>query len=304
MHLLKKTILSILALSSTTVFSGTMGTACTNGLVALPCEKSAWELSIDALYLRPAYSNPTYLTHFTNTAGLTHWQKLDPSWDWGFKLAGAYHFNTGSDLNLNWYHYNQTTTRTIAVGTAGAPIATTTLLNPKWDAVNAEFGQRVDFGQLKHIRFHGGAQYVQITNNFTDNATGYSPEQLYIKLNGFGPRLGADMSYDWGHGVALYANGATALLVGDSKFNTTTSGIIDNPGASYSSATVVIPELEGKLGAKYTYALTQGDVSLDIGYMWLNYINSQSFLTVNGLGGTTDFSLSGPYVGLKWLGSM
>lgn len=40
-----------------------------------------------------------------------------------------------------------------------------------------------------------------------------------------------------------------------------------------------------------------------IAYMWLNYIHAQAFLTPSGFErGSTDFSLNGPYIGVKWLG--
>ena len=303
MNHIKKIALSILALSSGIAYAGTMGVVCTAGNVTIPCPHRAWDVGIQALYLKPAYNTDTsYVTSFTNAAGATQWQRLDANWKWGFKLEGSYHFSTGNDLNLNWYHYNNTTTNSIITGTSAAPLTQSIINNPKWDAVNAEFGQMVNFGDFKRIRLHGGAQYAQLSQRITSNTAVFAPEQIYAKFNGFGPRIGADMSYDWGHGFAVYANGATALLVGDNTFNTTTSGGFDTSGSSFGSSTSVIPEIEGKLGAKYTYMLSQGDLSLDVGYMWLNYIQSQTFLTTAGFGGTSDFTLNGPYVGLKWLG--
>lgn len=312
MNYLKSTALMLLALVTSTSFAGTMGPVCVEGNVTIPCERAAWDFGAQALYLKPTFSSDFLFASFTSTSNATQWKNIVPNWGWGFKLNGSYYFNTGNDINLSWYHLDHTTNLGAVLNDANAVTVPSFLLSgglsTKWDSVNAELAQNVHFGETKNVRFHGGAQYAQFSENFNTTAAGFGPETIYMKYSGFGPRVGADLNYGWGHGFGIYANAASALLVGNNKFNTSSSGVIDSAGfSSHSSSTVLVPQLEGKLGATYTYVMTRGDLSLDVGYMWLDYINSLSFLTsATGTGGTlstqTDFSLSGPYVGLKWIG--
>lgn len=328
---LKKTAVAVLAFGSSAVFAGAMGPVCSAVNVTVPCESTAWDFGGKALYLQPAFSNGvgsevTLTTANGNGASLGR----NPQWSWGFMIEGSYHFNTGNDLNLNWYHINRSTTRTVAAAgpfTASVPTilditatsgAGSFSVDPKWDAVNLEFGQHVDFGENKSIRFHGGAQYARLTGNTSivgsGDFTGTLFDTLPISLpytygltsnptyNGFGPRMGADMSYDWGNGLGIYANGAGAILAGSSKFTNILAVNGTNLITTNGSSTVIVPELEAKLGATYTYAMAQGDLTLDAGWMWVNYF---SVINADLIGGNkSDFGLQGPYIGLKWLGNV
>ncbi|MDA9271777.1 Lpg1974 family pore-forming outer membrane protein [bacterium] len=331
---LKKTAVAVLALGSSAVFAGTMGPVCSAVNVTVPCESTAWDFGGKALYLQPAVAGAGIGTKTTFTAlnGNTVTAGQNPNYSWGFMLEGSYHFNTGNDLNLNWYHVHRSNSRSTA---AFGPIVNdipglsdlttsggvgTISASPHWDAVNLEFGQHVDFGENKSIRFHGGAEYARLTGNSsvtgTTTTTGtfaggrVTATDLTVistnnpTYNGFGPRVGADMAYDWGNGLGFYANGAAALLAGSSKFTAVntigTATTATAGGTTTGSATIIVPELEGKLGATYTYAMAQGDLTLDAGWMWINYFNA---VQTSG-NDITDFGLQGPFIGLKWLGNV
>lgn len=307
---LKKTAVAVLALGSSAVFAGTMGPVCTPGNVTVPCERSAWDFGVQALYLKAAYDADFGYRGFNTTNNVTHYVDTNLDWGWGFRLEGSYHFGTGNDANLNWTHYSKTSNYTttfdlVDIVNAAGVVTAHESVEPKWDAVNLEFGQHVDFGEMKNIRFHGGVQYVRIENDFHAQVNAAATAfDLDTKFNGFGPRVGMDMSYDFGNGFAVYGNGATALLVGSSKFSDSVvvNSVVAN--GSNGSKTSIVPELEAKLGVRYTYAMAQGDLSLDAGWMWANYFNAMHEVNLVGDSRESDFGVQGPYVGLKWVGNV
>ena len=326
---LKKTAVAVLALSSSAVFAGTMGPVCSAVNVTVPCESTAWDVGARALYLQPVYSGGGYSYAAINNNN--RYLDYNNTWGWGFMVEGSYHFETGSDANLNWYHFSRSANKSYTVNNAGGlgnlvSVTNTTTGNistdPKWDAVNLEFGQHVDFGEKKDIRFHGGVQYARIANTTTLSATltgainsiagnaagtysvSYQRKPTY---NGFGPRVGADMGYAWGNGLGVYANGAMALLAGSSKVAISATDNQGNSLTQSASKSTIAPELEAKLGLSYDYAVAQGDLTLDLGWMWVNYWNvTQSVAGIGPLSVAQEggFGVQGLYFGLKWLGNV
>jgi hypothetical protein len=293
---LKKTAGALAVLASSVGFAGTMGPVCTPGNVTVPCESTAFDVAIHALYLKPSYTGA--FAYPANSAGDSLYHDFDHDYQWGFRLEGSYHFNTGNDLTVNWTYWSHDYF-------VNPDNVNSWDWKPKFNQVNVEMGQHVDFGEMKNIRFHGGVQYARV--DYTNHWAGSVPQipgndvvnvQDASKFNGFGPRAGVDMSYDFGNGFQLYANSATALLVGDGDFNVSAgaAGAFTVSGGSHSR---VVPELEAKLGAKYTYAMASGDLTGDIGYMWQNYFNAQHVTTLE-----SDFGVHGLYFGLKWVGNV
>src|SRR3990167_1166515 len=298
-----------------------MGPVCTPGSVTVPCANTAWDIGAQALYLQPVYNSAfDYVSATLPVASnTTNYQNFGPSWGWGFQIEGSYHFNTGNDLDINWYHMHHDSNSTLPVTVASVGYNNVDSMGSNWDAVNAEFGQVINFGELQKTRIHAGVQYARIATPINvssiiaaSNVTvgGASANSL---LNAFGPRVGSDMYYDVGNGFSVYGKAAAAILVGTSQFNATNTTTNNTPlNYTSGSKTAIVPNLEGKLGVKYTCAVAQGDLTGDIGWMWENYFNAQDVnYNVGGdLGPNianvqeSAFALQGLYFGLKWMGNV
>ena len=306
---LKTTAVAVLALGSSAVFAGTMGPVCAPGNVTIPCEKTAWDFGAQALYLNPTFSDDLgYVNAIQTTNVGSQLNTLNPKWGWGFQIEGSYHFNTGNDLNLNWYHLHNGRNGTwSAAGTAAfAPTGVVPSgafsISPQWDAVNLEMGQHIDFSDMKNMRLHAGVEYARLNNSIsTVTNRGYQTDNM--TYNGFGPRMGADLNYAIGNGFSIYGNSAATLLIGTGKRSITGNTVLPAVSNLPFSRTTMVPELEAKLGAMYDFSMAQGDLGLDVGYMWVNYFNSQAGLSSYGLG-NSNFALNGLYFGLKWVGNV
>jgi len=325
LNLNKTAVAVLLALGSSAVSAGTMGPVCTPGNVTVPCEACGWDLGITALYLNPVYdANFGYANQtFDTTTGTSVFHEYNRRWQWAFNLEGSYHFQTGNDVNVNWYHLDSNRNNfngTFPFFVVGAPVGipnTNFGRQSRWDAVNAEFGQYVRYSCHKSMRFHGGVQWGSIR---TEDHFGLPSFALPVigavvlptsvdtfsryEFRGFGPRTGIQYQYAFSDcGIHIGANAATAILVGTSKFYNHSTVFLDAFPVSSGSKNAIVPELEASLDVGYNWTMGTCSVGVDVGYLWFNYFhalhNTDRRLDIAPYGLQTDFGATGPYVRLK-----
>ncbi|WP_045097251.1 Lpg1974 family pore-forming outer membrane protein [Legionella fallonii] len=312
--MLKKTTLAVIGLAASSFASaGTMGPVCAPGNVTVPCEAKLWDFGIQALYLQSSYGGAKAAELFQN---------VNNKWNFGFRAEGSYHYSTGSDITVDWTHYSNNTNQSGFVGIIpvfpfSAPFTQTN--ENRLDQVNVVFGQHVDFGLVKKLRFYGGMQYA----NLQVNETNYYPSVFVAQIlsfspidfldntdfKGFGPVLGIDYSYNLTPALKVTANGAGSILYGtsryDGEFVVTAVGLVVSP--TYIASKAIVPTVQAKLGLNYEYNMPQGVVNFEGGYQVINYFNVlQTQPLQNPLSPitTVNYGLYGPYFGVKYLGNV
>lgn len=341
---LKKAALAVLALGVTGVASAAMyapppAAGCTVGNnVTVPCEKRGWSFAADALYVQ-TNNIGAVTSDITGVAG----DDLDTSslnndvgnfgndWNWGFQLAAAYYFGTGNDVNLNWTHFVHGSDQTVTdadgllegnyiadtLVTGAVQDQVTTRVDNNFNSLNLEFGQLVHFGEKVDTRFHAGLQWAQVDQSLTQTGTNTAntvandTNVIDSDFDGIGPRLGMDSSYNFGNGFSIFGNIAGALLIGSIN-SSSTETFTDADGTvtgllttNSDTGNTVVPEAEVKLGARFTKALAQGDLTAEVGYEAVNYWDAQNITDYNDVGNSDEnnFAYNGIFFGLKWMGN-
>jgi hypothetical protein len=339
---LKKTAVAVLALSSSAVFAGAMGPVCSAVPVTMPCESNAWVVGGKALYLNAnsGYQN----ANVVSSTGGSYNTSASTNYGWGFNVFGAMKYGTGRDILLSWNHINNAFHRTFSPQsiTGNQALYTSyqsyisdfTLTSggvrsaPKWDAVNMEFGQRVDFSEVTFIRPSFGWQWARMGSNnvlsaagsvttvsTTDPTTSIGPTNYAFSrasspdFNGFGPRIALDGVYRVFAGLDIYAKGGFGLLAGYNKSSavyTNSTSTANGESVTAKNSTVTTPALfDGKLGIDYTYE-TQGfgSLTLDVDWAWYSYVGPFKSQQGNALaqGSAANFTLTGLEFGLTWAG--
>lgn len=328
------------AILATTISSATFANSnpgSSSAPVTIPIVNNAWYVGVNALYLRPnlggnnlGYTSfGNYGTDFNNVrvernGAANDLNDITPDRAWGFQLNAGYRFCAANDIDINWYHFNDSTngyfpTGTLFAGSASALYARQINLDSRWDAVNIEVGQRFDLNAMNMLRLHVGLNISRIENTVINypslTATGDPVFITHDKITytGIGPRLGADYLYHTSCGLGIFAKAGASLLVG--KAEQTVSGYHDLGGFNLystgnykqSNNNIVIPELDANLGIKYDYTLNQGVLGFNLGYMFTTYLNAIVSQVGTGVvsssistSSSTNFNLNGPYLGISW----
>lgn len=311
--MLKKTTVALLGFAlSGLSFAGSMGPVCVPGNVTVPCPADHWELGVQALYLdKLATGTAVYLP-----ATGSPFNEVRNDWNWGYKIEGGYHFNTGNDVTINWTHITNETNRADLIGSTGITqglFPLTHLSKDRLDQVNMVLGQHSDFGLVKKIRFYAGAQFADLRVDTTDyvNVVLPSPPLPFTGVYGYslaefrgaGPVIGLDYAYNITNELSLTANSSGSILCGTSRLN---SGIVGTPvnlavTSIYAKKRAMVTGLEAKLGLNYAVPMGQGVLNLAGGYQAMNYFDAiQTVRSINS--NDSNYGVYGPYMGLKYVG--
>jgi len=328
-----KVLSAILMLSGSVSFAGTMGAVCQEGNVTVPCDMKKWSVGGQALYMQMTTANSVADSTLTGSNGSFD-RGNNPSWDYGFQLEGAYQFSNGKDLNLNWYHLRGSDSNNLAspvnLGTVVSPSDPVNTSNPTttanvivntastsqssaWDMVNIEHGRQINIDEDFHARVHFGGEFSRVMQNIAVSTKGTTTSSLTpfstisntsAVYNGFGPRLGIDLVYATPYHIGFYGKGAVGVLAGTAKTSYTPTNASNQSSTLYYNTNRVVTSTDAKLGLDYTYAIAQGEVAIDAGWMWVNYLNALASQGSTTGAHNNAFGVQGVYFGAKWTGDM
>lgn len=298
--------------------AGSMGPVCKSENVTVPCKTKLWDFGVQALYLKSVYGAEKAVLGSETTRN-----EVKNNWNWGYRLEGSYHVNTGNDVTLNWMHFSTSTdpenlTETISIPRFIQPTTAPFELvsRNRIDQVNAVMGQHSDLSVNDKLRVYAGLQYANIQSTATNYFSITVPipnESLSLFDNtdykGVGPVMGVNYAYNITDLLSLTANGSGSILYGTNRYH---AGFVLSPAGVileqvYSRKKGVVPSLEAKLGLNYVYATSLFETNIQVGYQAVNYFNvleAQSLQNFNNLVQSLDYGLFGPYFGLKLIGNV
>jgi len=276
MLMLIKITLWVLCLYSSVIFSGQMG----------KCTDDVWQFGGHAFY---AELSP----------GGIEFENLDLSlnlpWSWGFALEGSYQYGGSDDISMHWFHYRSPMSNQLQEPNA------TIMFSPAWDQVNLELGKTIQFKQMEKLRFHAGLNFSRLAyeaNLSFERQLDQAPtnlsqwQRMDASYNGLGLRSGLLLAHDFQNHLTLFVDAAVSLLAGSAKFAT-----LNNFGSVNTSQMWIVPEFDARVGTQYDYHLSEGLLSAEISWLWLNYVNAFTHEAKH-------FGLQGLYFGLKWSGDI
>jgi len=344
---MKNKLILSLAVAGLAASMGAYATAPTGAApfqVIVPDKEAGLGISGAALYLQPTSSGLSFLTAYddnNSTASVVSDSNsiVNPNYAFGFNVGLSYVFpNSGNDMQINWTHFNQSTSRAVGLVASSTQYAITSLgfdskefdslsgtgtassdVSFKYDSIDLDMGQYIAMGTRFEARLFAGLRYAQIKNDISNIYTGQDTgsltdvETLDSKFTGIGPRIGVDTTYHLYNCLGVVTHFATSLLVG----RTETSGnayiaYTDTEGVAYSESyavseanqTRVVPAIDAKLGFDYTFKYNNNAKSyfdVEAGYQVTQYIDAIDRLNGNYYGGSSSASVgfNGPYLSLS-----
>lgn len=189
-----------------------------------------------------------------------------------------------------------------------------------YNSVDLVWAQRMDFGRRVTLRAFGGARYadidmadkgrfsaVDVDNN--EQSVAYGVSRYQSDFQGFGPRAGMDAQVHLMDNVMITGVVAGSLLTGDldHKWRSSLATVNEVTGDTdlvvnthrIHDTTIVVPELDTRIGFSYTHALSPDSaVSFEVGYEYTNYFDPKAHSELGYLGAMSHnnyFAIHGPY---------
>lgn len=305
--------------------------------VTVPNQQGGFSVGADILWLRPSASNTTYnISSVTPPPFLvttTDVQSVNPSYHWAFDITAAYRIPcTGNDISVLWTHMGtDSSSDDIAFTTPGTLTGVTTVdgsVDYKYDAVDLDLGQRVNFGDYFNFRIFAGVRGVNTEENFdrtqvsTEETGGVATTTILdqnSKFRGFGPQMGIEGRYCLGYGFGIDAGTTLSALVGRTDnsatytaFTSEAPTVVATIDVSADRKNRVVPALDMNLGADYTFNFnncSRSSLVIQAGYKVIHYwgahdllastVDSTAFIPTAGFNNASSVSFDGPYLGLK-----
>lgn len=166
-----------------------------------------------------------------------------------------------------------------------------------YDAIDLVFGQEMEFGQRVNLHAFGGLRYADINTRVRgkfhapyeigDPGDEIGVDALFSlrsDFEGMGPRVGMDTEIHLGGNFNLVGIFAGSLLVGDFDQRYSAFAVLENATENtvdvaefrrqLPSKTTVIPELDARVGLKYTHPFSpSAAMGVELGYESTNYFN-------------------------------
>lgn len=257
MTALRKTTLSLFIIGFCNTHSSIAGTM---GPVKTGCSGNRLFAGAEALYLQPRNDDLDYTTYLVDNYTKTLNTHLD--YDWGFRLYGGVKFANNNDITIAWQRLH-TRDNDMLLGNGDIAIEPRWLNLAAWASVQSEnifdydevsgvFAHTHDFNNAWLIRYGAGAEYAEIDSRLTVNGIEQTIQghTNISNFQGFGPRIEADVFYNFYREFNVFASANSALLIGSRDV----SLLAHHPfGVSrdFSDRNTIVPKLGLRIGLDY-----------------------------------------------------
>jgi hypothetical protein len=262
-----------------------------------------FEVSGSLLYLQPGAGNLEYGT-LTNPlpAVSPHWnnQSLKPNFSPAFAVGARYMIDGANDVAVRWTHLNASAKDSF-FGTPDQMAGPPYLIGPEslaykngyggvrstYDSVSLDGGHTFCAECSFQFRVFAGVEFARIRRTLTGRFQSAIGDAYHAYANessftGAGPRFGMKSQYALGD-FQLISEVAAAALIGNTTSRidmTTVNANLAEPTNQYLAspkAVQVIPSLNGKLAAAYTFPSSNfGLFQIEAGYRAAVYFNAVS----------------------------